>query len=83
SIEESSRSAVQKTVAAGLAALTSRERKIVERHFGLASSSGPDTLDAISRDIGISKERIRQIERRALAKLRDHLGDKAIELLAG
>lgn len=83
SIENATQTTVQKTVAAGLAALSSRERKIVERHFGLSESGAPDTLDTISRDFGISKERIRQIERRALAKLRDHLGDRGIELLAG
>lgn len=83
SIEESAGNATQKAVAAGLAALSSRERKIVERHFGLSTTGTPDTLDAISRDIGISKERVRQIERRALAKLRDHLGDRGVELLAG
>lgn len=82
-IESASKRSVEKTVADGLAALTSRERKIVERHFGLSESGTPDTLDTISRDIGISKERVRQIERRALAKLREHLGDRGIELLAG
>lgn len=82
-IEATKQTTVARTVAAGLAALSSRERKIVERHFGLSDSGAPDTLDAISRDFGISKERVRQIERRALAKLRDHLGDTGIELLAG
>lgn len=83
SMEQSTGNAVQQTVANGLASLTSRERSIVERHFGLTQTGETDTLDTISRDIGISKERVRQIERRALAKLRDHLGDRAIELLAG
>ena len=31
----------------------------------------PKTLDAISKEVGVSKERIRQIEERAFAKLRE------------
>ncbi|HWL93782.1 MAG TPA: sigma factor-like helix-turn-helix DNA-binding protein [Phycisphaerae bacterium] len=37
----------------------------------------------MGRDFGISKERVRQIEVRALSKLRASLGDQGVQLLAG
>ncbi len=74
---------VRTTVADGLAALDDRERTIIERHFGLGGAEKTCTLDEISREIGLSKERVRQIERRALTKLRSAIGDGGLELLAG
>ena len=82
-LDAGSRTAISRTIADGLAELSSRERGIVERRFGLVGAGRPETLEDISRDVGLSKERIRQIERQALAKLRHHLGDGGIELLAG
>lgn len=71
-------------VAHGLAALDERERRVVERHFGIGSADGETrTLDEIGREFGISKERVRQIEIRALRKLRQALGTEGVELLAG
>ncbi len=61
-------------VAKGLALLNAREREVVVRHYGLASGTGPTTLDQIGRSFGVTKERVRQIERRALAKLQAGLG---------
>jgi len=82
-IESASKSAMEQTIADGLSALSQRERRIVERRFGLSGRGSTDTLDDISREIGLSKERIRQIERQALANLREHIGDRGVELLAG
>jgi RNA polymerase primary sigma factor len=49
--------------------LDGRERTILVRRFGLASDKR-QTLVEIGRELGISKERVRQLESRALAKLR-------------
>lgn len=49
--------------------LNGRERIVLERRFGL-SGAEPETLEQISRSIGITRERIRQIEVSALRKLR-------------
>lgn len=49
--------------------LPSRERYILERRFGMKDGSEL-TLEAVSRILKLSKERVRQLEREALLKLR-------------
>jgi len=48
--------------------LTDREQAILSRRYGLDLRE-PDTLQVISDDMGISRERVRQIEKLALRKL--------------
>jgi len=52
-----------------LLTLTPRERRVIERRFGLTDDQ-EQTLTAIGREIGVTRERIRQIESTALKKLR-------------
>ena len=52
-----------------LAQLDEKERLIIERRFGLGDRE-PQTLAEIGTDLHLSRERIRQIEERALGKLR-------------
>jgi RNA polymerase primary sigma factor len=52
-----------------LLTLTPRERRVIERRFGLGDDAD-ETLTAIGREIGVTRERIRQIEATALRKLR-------------
>lgn len=56
-------------LAKGLALLTARERDIVVRHYGLDAQQQPMTLDQIGKTFGVTKERVRQIERKAIRKL--------------
>jgi RNA polymerase primary sigma factor len=49
--------------------LTPRERRVIELRYGLDDERGR-TLKEVGAELGLTKERIRQIERRALAKLR-------------
>ncbi len=51
--------------------LRPREVDIVRRRFGLDRDE-PETLQIISAQLGISRERVRQIEKGALKKLREH-----------
>jgi RNA polymerase primary sigma factor len=51
-----------------LDALTQRERKIIELRFGLKGCEA-HTLSQIGRELGLSRERVRQIEAKTLAKL--------------
>jgi RNA polymerase primary sigma factor len=48
--------------------LTDRERAVVEAHYGIGTP--PQTLGTIGATLGVSAERVRQIEVAALAKLR-------------
>ena len=50
-----------------LAHLPERERVILEHHFGL--SGAPETLQEIGRRLGLTRERVRQLEAHALATL--------------
>ncbi len=59
--------------------LTPREREIVERRFGLGGVPGPQTLEQVGRRFGVTKERIRQIEMRALEKLRTMIDKETLE----
>ena len=52
-----------------LLTLTPRERRVIERRFGLGDDQD-ESLSAIGREIGVTRERIRQIESTALRKLR-------------
>lgn len=49
--------------------LAERERKVIELRFGLADGH-PRTLEEVGREFGVTRERIRQIESKTLAKLR-------------
>ncbi|MEQ8833351.1 MAG: sigma-70 family RNA polymerase sigma factor [Miltoncostaeaceae bacterium] len=51
--------------------LTARERKVVELRFGLGGEE-PRTLEEVGVRFGVTRERIRQIESRSLAKLQSH-----------
>lgn len=57
-------------IAETLNTLDKREKKILMLRFGIYDGQ-PKTLEEISREFGISRERIRQIEKEALGKLRD------------
>ncbi|MBM2825716.1 MAG: rpoD [Dehalococcoidales bacterium] len=67
--EEAARSMFREQLAEVLSSLTLRERRIIELRFGLVDGRGR-TLDEIGEEFGVTRERIRQIERQALNKLR-------------
>ena len=52
-----------------MGSLTPRERRVIETRFGLGNEHSR-TLEDIGSEFGLTKERIRQIEKEALAKLR-------------
>ncbi len=54
-----------------LSALTEREQKIVKLRFGLEDGK-QHTLEEVGQEFSVTRERIRQIEAKALAKLRKH-----------
>jgi RNA polymerase sigma factor (sigma-70 family) len=60
---------VRRGVDACLSRLTAREALIVRWRYGLDADE-PQTLQAIGDILGLSRERVRQLEQRAFAKLR-------------
>lgn len=50
--------------------LDDRERRIVKAHFGIARGTEPSSLRVIGDELGLSKQRIRQLLIRALEKMR-------------
>jgi RNA polymerase primary sigma factor/RNA polymerase sigma factor len=63
-----------------LGRLDDREQKIIISRFGLDHGNEPRTLKEVGAEMGVTKERIRQIEARALNKLRMAVQEEKIEL---
>ncbi len=72
----------RESLAVGLQALSQRERSVVFHHYGLGPNGRPMTLEQIGKLFGVTKERIRQIEKRALEKLREAMSPSVLEALA-
>jgi RNA polymerase primary sigma factor len=60
--------------------LTPRDREIVRLRAGLDGSE-PKTLEQIGQQLGITKERVRQLNVRIMKQLRDLAGDRPIDLV--
>ncbi len=67
--DAASYSMLQEQLTQVLDGLADRERKVIELRFGLVDGH-PHTLEEVGREFGVTRERIRQIESKTLAKLR-------------
>lgn len=76
---ESAQTERQLEVSRILEHLDDRERQIIQHRFGLDRNHNPMTLKEVGRVMGVTKERIRQLEARAMAKLRDAVGEERVE----
>lgn len=81
--EESATSQLLKEqVQAVLSSLSEREQKIIKMRFGLENGKS-HTLEEVGQEFAVTRERIRQIEAKALAKLRKHKDAKKLHEYLG
>ena len=59
----------EETLRNAIAELPDRERAVVQLRYGLNGDSDPKSLDEIGRHLGLTRERVRQIEAEALERL--------------
>ena len=81
--EESVQRSRQRELSKILNRLDEREQKIITARFGLGRGSEPLTLKQVGEEMGVTKERIRQLEARALSKLRDAADEAKIDVELG
>ena len=77
--QESAQKQRESHVAAILRRLDERERQIVTSRFGLTRGREPQTLQQVGAALGVTKERVRQLQCRALDKLRTAAEEEHIE----
>lgn len=68
-------------IAAALKTLNERERKVLEAFYGIGQPEM--TLDEIGRNLGLTRERVRQIRQKAIRQLRKNTKNKALKAYLG
>lgn len=70
---------LQKHILQWLTSLTDKQQEVLARRFGLLGHE-PATLEDVGREIGLTRERVRQIQVEALRRLRDMLQQQGLSL---
>ncbi|MBQ3410053.1 RNA polymerase sigma factor RpoD [Candidatus Saccharibacteria bacterium] len=68
---------LKEQIASILSTLSDREQKIIKLRFGIGGGR-PHTLEEVGAEFSVTRERIRQIEAKALSKLRKHKDTKKL-----
>ena len=79
-VDELTNTRQRKTIGDILTHLDDRERDILRFRYGLERGSEPQTLEQVGNRFGVTKERIRQLEGRALRKLKKHAETHRLEV---
>jgi RNA polymerase primary sigma factor len=69
-VDAAARQLLKEQIRSALSVLSEREREVLEMRFGLGEDGQESTLEEVGRHFGVTRERIRQIEAKALRKLR-------------
>lgn len=80
--ESATNQLLKEQVQAILSSLSDREQKIIKMRFGLDNGKS-HTLEEVGQEFAVTRERIRQIEAKALAKLRKHKDSKKLHEYLG
>ena len=76
--EATSRSLLREQILAVIDTLTPREQKVIRMRYGL-DDGFPKTLEQVGQEFNVTRERIRQIEAKALRKLRNPSRSKRLK----
>jgi RNA polymerase nonessential primary-like sigma factor len=68
---------VEKLLGGWIDALSHREKEVLEGRFGLRDRE-PETLEVLSDRLGLTRERVRQIQNEALSKLKRHMARSGV-----
>jgi RNA polymerase primary sigma factor len=68
-VEHVQRKMLMDAITHELQALPERDRRILEKRFGIQNGK-PQTLDDVAKEEGVTRERVRQIEQKTLARMR-------------
>lgn len=72
---------IKQSIVRWLGELNPKQREVLARRFGLLGYE-PSTLEDVGAEIGLTRERVRQIQVEALRRLRDMLGHQGLNLEA-
>ncbi|MEI7698198.1 MAG: sigma-70 family RNA polymerase sigma factor [Planctomycetia bacterium] len=78
--DEHANAAQREVIRSLLGELDGREQKVIAFRFGLEEGVEPETLEQVGWRLGVTKERVRQIEVRTLEKLRRIAERRALEI---
>ena len=70
---------IKSNIVTWLEELNPKQREVLARRFGLMGHE-PSTLEDVGAEIGLTRERVRQIQVEALRRLRDMLGHQGLSL---
>jgi RNA polymerase nonessential primary-like sigma factor len=71
-------SGIERNVGEWMAELTDRQRRVIERRYGL-NGYDVSTLDELAAEMGVTRERVRQIQGEAIEKLRTRLERRGLD----